>query len=57
MTHRERVLAALAHRQPDRCPVDFWAVPEVVERLLKHFGALRRSVAEKGLCKGFGLAV
>ncbi|SCI50136.1 methylcobalamin:coenzyme M methyltransferase [uncultured Flavonifractor sp.] len=39
MTHRERVLAALAHRQPDRCPVDFWAVPEVVERLLKHFGA------------------
>ena len=39
MTHRERVLAALAHRQPDHCPVDFWAVPEVVERLLKHFGA------------------
>ena len=23
MTHRERVLAALNHQQPDRCPVDF----------------------------------
>jgi uroporphyrinogen decarboxylase len=24
MTHRERVLAALAHREPDRVPVDVW---------------------------------
>jgi uroporphyrinogen decarboxylase len=24
MTHRERVLAALAHREPDRVPIDLW---------------------------------
>ena len=29
----ERVEAALAHREPDRVPFDFWAVPEVVQRL------------------------
>ncbi len=26
---RERVLTALAHREPDRVPLDFWATPEV----------------------------
>lgn len=29
----ERVEMALAHRQPDRVPFDFWAVPEVWQRL------------------------
>ena len=29
----ERVEAALAHRQPDRVPFDFWAVPEVWDKL------------------------
>ena len=29
----ERVETALTHRQPDRVPFDFWAVPEVVQRL------------------------
>lgn len=29
----ERVETALAHRQPDRVPFDFWAVPEVWEKL------------------------
>jgi uroporphyrinogen-III decarboxylase len=24
MTHRQRVLAALDHREPDRVPVDVW---------------------------------
>ncbi|MEN6564555.1 MAG: uroporphyrinogen decarboxylase family protein [Christensenella sp.] len=37
MTSRERVEAALSHRTPDRCPVDFWAVPELIERLSNHF--------------------
>jgi uroporphyrinogen decarboxylase len=32
-THRERVLAALAHREADRVPWDLWATPEVMERL------------------------
>lgn len=27
MTSRERVFAALSHKQPDCCPVDFWAEP------------------------------
>ena len=33
MTPRERVAAALAHRAPDRIPVDFLAVPEIWRRL------------------------
>jgi uroporphyrinogen decarboxylase len=31
---RERVLTALAHREPDKVPVDFWAMSEVLERLV-----------------------
>jgi uroporphyrinogen decarboxylase len=44
MTGRERVLAALAHREPDRVPVDFgstWITTihvEAYERLKRHFG-------------------
>jgi uroporphyrinogen decarboxylase len=29
MLPRERVLSALRHQQPDRVPLDFWAVPEI----------------------------
>lgn len=35
----ERVEMALAHRQPDRVPFDFWAVPEVWQRLRAALGA------------------
>ncbi len=42
MNSRERVLAALAHRQPDRVPVDYWATPEVDALLIKHFGLQTR---------------
>ncbi len=44
MTHRERVMAAVSHRQPDRVPIDFGGtrdstiVVEGYERLKKHFG-------------------
>ena len=38
MTPRERVLAALDHRQPDRTPRDFWAEPPTWNRLLAHYG-------------------
>ena len=41
MTSRERVFAALAHQQPDRCPVDFWAEPDTLQKLLRYFGAAR----------------
>jgi uroporphyrinogen decarboxylase len=37
MDARERVLTALAHRQPDRVPLDFSGTPEVWEMLRRHF--------------------
>ncbi|MFQ3566315.1 MAG: uroporphyrinogen decarboxylase family protein [Aggregatilineales bacterium] len=33
----ERVLTAIAHQQPDRCPVDFLATNEIWDRLIDHF--------------------
>jgi len=38
MTPRDRVLASIAHREPDRVPVDFWAREDVTERLMAHVG-------------------
>ncbi len=38
MTSRERVLAAIAHRQPDQLPCDFWAEEPTWRRLLEHVG-------------------
>lgn len=38
MSSRERVLTALAHRQPDRTPCDFWAEPPTWNRLFAHVG-------------------
>ena len=35
MTPRERVNAAVAHRAPDRTPVDFLAVPEIWQALME----------------------
>ncbi len=37
MTSRQRATAVLNRQTPDRCPVDFWAVDEVIERLLQYF--------------------
>lgn len=34
---RDRVIAAFAHQQPDRCPVDFLATNEVWDKLLAYF--------------------
>ena len=39
MTSRERVFKTLRFEEPDRVPIDFWATPEVFEKLKKHFGA------------------
>jgi hypothetical protein len=38
MDSKERVLTALARREPDRVPVDYSANPEIHERLKAHFG-------------------
>jgi len=37
MTSRQRVALALAHKEPDRVPIDYWATPEVTARLLRRF--------------------
>ena len=41
MSSKQRVLAAFAHEEPDRVPVDYEANPEVTERLKAHFGLAR----------------
>ncbi|OGP87726.1 MAG: hypothetical protein A2156_13715 [Deltaproteobacteria bacterium RBG_16_48_10] len=52
MTHRERLMAAVSHRQPDKVPIDLGGtrdstiVVEVYERLKKHF----RIEGENKLC-------
>ena len=35
---RHRVLAAINHQEPDRIPIDYWAVETVTQGLMKHFG-------------------
>ena len=50
MTHRERVLAALSHRQPDRVPIDLGStrdssiVVEGYERLKQHFAVRQENI-------------
>jgi len=38
MDSRERVTLALAHKEPDRGPIDYWASPEINAQLLNLFG-------------------
>jgi uroporphyrinogen decarboxylase len=38
MTSKERVLAALAHQEPDRVPINYSANPGIDRRLKEHFG-------------------
>ncbi len=38
MTSRERVLAALEHREPDRVPVDLWLTAEAYRNLRSYLG-------------------
>jgi uroporphyrinogen decarboxylase len=38
MDARTRVALALAHQEPDRVPIDYWATAEVSARLQQHFG-------------------
>jgi uroporphyrinogen decarboxylase len=47
-TPRERWLAVLNHRKPDRVPMDYWATGEVTSRLMKHLGcSTSKEVFEK----------
>ena len=38
MNSRERVELALAHREPDRVPIDYWASGEITAKLLETLG-------------------
>lgn len=38
MTPKERWLAVLSRKKPDRIPMDYWATPETTAILLKHLG-------------------
>ena len=38
MTHKERLLTALNHEEPDRVPICAWYTPEAELRMLKHLG-------------------
>ena len=37
MTPRERWLAVLQRRKPDRIPMDYWATAEVDQKLMRHY--------------------
>jgi uroporphyrinogen decarboxylase len=43
MTPRERWLAVLTRRTPDRVPMDYWSTPEFSASLIRHLGLSRRS--------------
>ena len=38
MDSRERVMAAINHREADRVPYDFWGTSEAVDKLKRHWG-------------------
>src|SRR5690554_5676576 len=38
MNHKERVLTALNHEEPDRVPVFYWAVPEFTDKIISQTG-------------------
>lgn len=46
MTSRERILTALAHQQPDRCPTFIWIADDTMELLLDY---LKAGSAEEAL--------
>ncbi|MCL2422016.1 MAG: hypothetical protein FWD03_09175 [Defluviitaleaceae bacterium] len=37
MTPRERIMASINHQPTDRVPLDYWGVPEITDKLMKHF--------------------
>ena len=51
MTPRERILAAINHEPVDRIPLDYWGVPEITDKLMKHFGV----TDEIGFAKALGI--
>lgn len=61
MTSRERILTALAHKEPDRCPTYSWLTDGTFAQLERHFGVQGPDALEAALgidrWRGIGLAV
>ncbi len=38
MTCRERAMASVKHKEPDRVPIDNWMVPEIQKKTMEYFG-------------------
>jgi len=38
MTHKERTLTAIDHKEPDRVPICAWYTPEAEKKMLEYFG-------------------
>jgi hypothetical protein len=53
MTSKERVLAAIAHQEPDRVPVDYVANPEIHEGLKAYYGLAQDD--QEGLLQALGV--
>ncbi len=47
MTPRERWLAVLTRRKPDRVPMDYWATGEATEKLCRHLGCGYEEMLER----------
>jgi len=57
MTPRERWMAVLARRRPDRTPMDYWATPETDRKLMAHLRCSTRRQALESLEVDFVVAV
>ena len=49
MLPRQRVMLALEHRETDRVPLDFWATPEMWEKLKNYFSTDSKAVVLENL--------
>jgi uroporphyrinogen decarboxylase len=57
MTPRERWLAVLTRRTPDRVPMDYWATPEFTDKLIRHLGCSSEREALEALHVDFVVSV
>ena len=49
MLPRERILAAINHSPVDKLPLDYWGVPEVTDKLFKHFNVANEMQLAKAM--------
>jgi len=49
MNHKERFIAAINHREPDRVPIDVWYTPEMADRVTPEAIGLPANHYDKGI--------